>query len=99
MKRQPLSDGRWFDMDRAERFQQDTYWDGQNHISRATGSQWNHQILFRTASQRWILRSWSQWEGSGETWDEISDDDAARWLVRNGHDHPDAAEAIAELEV
>ena len=46
-----------------------------------------------------FLHTWSQWQGKGETWTEIPDEDAARWLVRNGHDHVDAAEHIAALEI
>jgi hypothetical protein len=99
MKRQALDNGTWFDVEQADKHEEDTYWNGNNHISRATGSQWNHEVLYRTASHRWVLNHWSQYQGSGETWEEIDNESAARWLVANGHDHPDAAEAIAALEV
>lgn len=102
MKRQALEGGRWFDRDGARIFEEDTFWDGHNHISKATGSQWNHEALYRTVGGRWILHTWSQWQGSRESWSEIDDTDAARWLVTNGHDAPGIEGtdvAYAELEV
>ncbi|MBZ5574867.1 MAG: hypothetical protein LAO09_23685 [Acidobacteriia bacterium] len=45
MTRQALTDGSgaWFDRSAAEAFEESTTWDGRNHISDATGSQWNHE--------------------------------------------------------
>jgi len=41
MRRQPLTDGsgRWFDLDSAIRFEEATFWDGNNRRSKSTGSQ------------------------------------------------------------
>lgn len=76
-----------FDYDRAEQFSEDTNWDGNNHISVNTGSQWNHQVLLRTASKgQWVLNSWSNWQGTLETYGYVSDDKAREWLLLNGHD-------------
>ena len=100
MNRIALGDGRWFDADRAEAYEEDTRWDGHNHVSLATGSQWDHEELYRTRGGRWILHSWSQWQGSGESYCEISDERAARWLVANGHDaHEACATEYAALEI
>jgi hypothetical protein len=101
MRRQPLTEpaGHWFDLDTAETFNESTWHDGNNFISHATGSQWSHETLYRTASGSWVLNHWSQYQGSGETWTEIGDDEAARWLVQNNHDHPDAAGAIESFEI
>ena len=85
MKRQNLSDGTWFDVDTAECWEEDTWFDGNNHISSATGSQWDHQELYRTKNGKWVLRSWSQWQGSKESWKQISDKQAQKWLVTNSH--------------
>jgi hypothetical protein len=72
----------------------------QNHISLATGTQWDHEILYRTKSGKWILYAWSQWQGSGESYEEISDKQAAAWLVRNEHKPHEACEReFAALEV
>lgn len=84
--RQPLSDGRWFDPAKATRYDEATRWDGNNHISLATGSQWEHQELYRTAGGRWVLHSWSQWQGSGESYEPIDETAAVAWLVANEHE-------------
>jgi hypothetical protein len=102
MKRIVLTDGsgRWFDIDKAERFDEDTYWDGRNMISKATGSQWHHEVLYRTAGGKWILHRWSQWQGDRESWTEVTDDAAAAWLVTNGYEpHPACAREYEALEI
>lgn len=103
MNRQSLDDRSWFDLDKAKKYEEDTYWNGQNHISRATGSQWEHESLYRTAKDSWILHSWSQWQGSVPTWNKVSTPEAAAWLAANSHDppteDPETAEAYSELEV
>src|SRR5690606_26064843 len=43
----------WFDDEKAERFAEDRDWNGSNWISVATGSQWHHEELYRTAGGRW----------------------------------------------
>lgn len=78
--------GCWFDKDKAEQFAEGQDHDGRNYISRATGSQWEHETLYRTAKGRWVLRQSSDWQGSRETWGEIDAATAAEWLVTNGHD-------------
>ena len=77
MARLTLTDSpRWFNDSTATKFDEDSRWDGNNHISRATGSQWDHQALYYTASGRWILNSWSQWQGTEDTYEEVSQADA-----------------------
>lgn len=95
MARQALTDGtaRYFDPKRAERFDEATRWNGNNHISCATGSQWAHEVLYRTTTGIWVLHHWSQWQGSSPSWLEISNAEAARWLVTNGHGRHEACEA------
>jgi hypothetical protein len=75
-----------FDYDKAERFEEDTRWDGNNHISVNTSSQWDHQQLLRTAGGRWVLNTWSQDQGRPETYEFISDDKAREWLLFNKED-------------
>ena len=100
MQRINLSDGRWFDLDRATKWNEATRWDGSNHLSIATGSQWHHEALYLTASGTWIINSWSQWQGSRASWEIVEPDQAARWLVVNGHELPDSLSDIgAALEV
>ena len=76
----------WFDLDKATRFSEDQDWNGSNHISVNTGSEWDHQTVYRTAQGRWALRGWSNRQGVQDTWGFISDADAREWLLRNGED-------------
>ncbi len=100
MTRIALTDGssKWFDLSSSEAFFEAADFDGNTHISTATGVQWDHQRLYRTAGGRWILNSWSQWEGSTKTYVEITDAEAAAWLVIAREDpHPACAEEFALL--
>jgi hypothetical protein len=92
--------GRWFDRGKAQRWKENTRWNGNNHVSCATGSQWEHETLYRTAGGVYVLHRTSQWQGSGESWDEVTASDAAGWLsrndhARNDHDADDADDASA----
>lgn len=73
----------WFDADKAIVIKEETWWDGSNWISKATGSQWNHEGLYITKSGQLILNSWSQYQGSTETYEPISESQAAVWLIKN----------------
>lgn len=86
-----------FDIDKADRFDEDTRWDGNNHISTATGSQWDHQVLYRTAQGRWVLHHWSQWQGTQPRYEYIESDQAREWLLAQNRD--DAVEKhFGEIE-
>lgn len=76
----------WFDVHKATAIEEDTEWNGNNHISVATGSQYDHEILYRTAKGRWVLHRWSQWQGSMPTYRFASDDEARGWLIKNNRD-------------
>jgi hypothetical protein len=87
MKRVHLTDSpaQWFDMEAAELFKEATYHNGSNHISKETGSQWNHVYLYKTAGGNWIKNIWSNMQGSSESYQKISKEDAAEFLLRNGY--------------
>jgi len=101
-KRIALTDGtgRWFSLDSAECIKEDTFWDGHNWISHATGSQWNHEYLYITKGNRFILNCFSNYQGSRETYEEISKEDAAIWLSTNNKEpHELCEKEFAELEI
>lgn len=76
----------WFDPDAAAVYGEDTCFDGNNHVSLATGSQWDHEALWRTVGGRWVIKWWSQRQGHAERWYFIDNDQARDWLIRNEFD-------------
>jgi hypothetical protein len=89
----------WFDADRATVYEEATHWDGSNTISDATGTQWDHEELYRTATGRWVLHAWSQWQGQPETYTEIPAAEATDWLLRNDHADVVPPEEVAVREL
>lgn len=87
----------WFDYDKAEKIHEDTEWDGRNHISVATGSQWDHEMLLRTAQGRWVLETYSNRQGVMNTCRFVSDTEAREWLLRN-NDDANAAKYFGPVE-
>lgn len=85
MARINLGGGLWFNPEAAECFGEDTRWDGNNHISLATGSQWEHEELYRTRKGLFILHRWSQWQGSTPSYETVEDETAQQWLIDNDH--------------
>lgn len=76
-----------------------TEWDGQNHIGKSTGSQWEHQTLFRSRKGRfWLLHN-SQWQGSRPHAEWLDEHEAVRWLLVNDHEVPeDVAHLVDAIE-
>jgi hypothetical protein len=93
--------GKFFDSDKATQYKEDTYYNGNNHISKSTGSQWNHEALYRTASGKWVLNCYSQYQGTIETYEIISPATAARWFVKNEYEDipKELQEETSSLEV
>jgi hypothetical protein len=80
--------GRWFFEDAATAFREGTYWDGNNHVSLATGSQWDHEWLYYTPSGLWVLSRYSG-HGNPTTHEEVNEATAIDWLARMDR-HDDA---------
>ncbi len=87
----------WFDKDTAKEFREKTRFDGFNQISLSTGSQWDHQALYCTKSNNWVLHSYSQRQGSLESWEKIEELEAANWLVKNEYDSEDIPKNLLPL--
>ena len=97
MTRRNLTDSaRWFNDATAQQFDERTNWDGNNHISVATGSQWEHQRLYYTAGGRWILNSWSQWQGTAESYEEIDEAAAIDWIITQECDTDSLPDSVRE---
>jgi hypothetical protein len=96
MSRFKLEDGAVVDTDRAAaHWDEEQDWNGNNYISRATGSQWNHGTLYKSSKGRYYIVHSSQWQGSLDHAEEIAPIDAVTWLLQNGHELP---EDLASLE-
>lgn len=88
----------WFDVAKATDYHEATMWDGNNNISNVTGSQWEHELLYRTAKGRWVLHSWSQYtSGNPPAYHFVEADTARQWLIAQEHDEA-VTEHFGELE-
>jgi hypothetical protein len=85
-----MDDGSVVDTDRAtQSWEEETDWDGRNHISRATGSQWDHETLYRSRKGRYYVEHTSQWQGSRPHVEWLSPEAAARWLLLMDEELPE----------
>ena len=80
-----LSGGGYFNLEKAEEFNDAEDWDGRNNISRATGSQWSNQTLYRTAQGNWVLYHRSRESGVPSSHQRLEEREAAEWLLVNNH--------------
>lgn len=76
----------WFDADAATSWPEATRFDGRNYVSRATGTEWDHETLYRTSRGRWVVNWFSQWQGTPERWRFVDEATAFAWLAENNHD-------------
>lgn len=90
MARYRMNDGMVVDTANAtQSWDEETDWNGNNRISRATGGQWEHETLYRSRRGRYYVEHTSQWQGSMPHAEWVSPQDAARWLLLNEHELPD----------
>jgi hypothetical protein len=96
MRRQQLTDdSRWFDREAAVCcVEEGSRWNGNNHISLATGSQWDHEEMWLSRKGLLVIHTWSQYQGSSESWYAVTAEQAAEWLVRNERDGDDLPEGL-----
>lgn len=83
MARVSLGRGQWFDPEKSVVIDEGVRWDGRNYISLVTGSQWDHETLYYTKGKTWVLRSWSQWQGSRDRYVILSEEQAVSWISDN----------------
>jgi hypothetical protein len=91
----------WFDEKTARRWDEDTYWDGNNHISCATKSQWYHERLYLSRGGRWIINHFGGYSGV-DTYQQCSAAYAATWLLANDEADnvpPEIAAIIEKMEL
>jgi len=69
----------------AKRWEEATDWNGSNHISRATGSQWNHGYLYLSQKGRYYVVRSSNYQGSQDEMEILSPKEAAAWVESQSH--------------
>lgn len=70
--------------------------DGNVNISRATESQWTHQILYRSRRGRYYIEHTSQWQGFRPHVEWVSKEEATRWLLLMEYELPEELKEIEE---
>jgi hypothetical protein len=97
MSRYRMEDGTVVDTEKATKhWEEDSYHDGSNFISKATGGQWTHEDLYRSRKGRYYIVHSSQWQGSKPYAEWVSQREAARWLTLNEHELPEELKKVAE---
>lgn len=89
MARYKMDDGTVIDTDNAQQdWEENTWFDGHNHVSVSTGSQWTHQRLYKSRKGRYYIEHTSQWQGNTPHAEWVSPQEATRWLLMNNHEIP-----------
>lgn len=65
-----------------------TRYDGNNHISVNTGSQWHHETLYRSSKGRYYLEATSDYSGSIPEVRFLEAPEAAAWPLANSLELP-----------
>jgi len=82
--------GAIFDTEKAKsHWSEASDWNGSNHISRATGSQWNHEDLYLSKKGRYYVVRSSDIQGRQDEMEILTPWEAVAWLLLNDHDLPE----------
>jgi hypothetical protein len=74
--------GTVFDTEQAKRkWDEASFHDGRNRISKATGSQWTHETLYLSKKGRYYIIWESCWQGVLPSAQMVSRSGAAKWLL------------------
>jgi hypothetical protein len=71
-----------------QHWEEKTDWNGNNHISRVTGSQWEHEELYRSSKGRYYVERNSQIQGQTPYAVYVTGEQAAIWLLVNEYELP-----------
>lgn len=86
----------FFTRESAKVWEGKTNWDGNNNADVNVGAN-RGQDLYRTAQGRWVLSTWSRWQGKDTTYMYVDETTARDWLLFNDHDKA-AEEYFGEIE-
>jgi hypothetical protein len=87
MNKITLDDGRWFDADTAKKFEAESYYnDAAEVVCMTTGLTFLWDTLYLTNNGAFVLvRSCDRYAPDAEGAHEITPEEAAKWLIQNGH--------------
>jgi hypothetical protein len=72
-----------------DHWKEDSRWNGNNHISKATGSHWEPETLYPSAKGRYWVEHTSDYQGSLPYAPLLTKEEAALWPLNDGHDLPE----------
>lgn len=97
MSKYQMQDGTVINTEKAiQSWDEDVTWNGSNYISKATDSQTEHEILYKSRKGRYYKECWSNWQGSISRVEWLSEHAACRWMLVNNCDLPEDLQAIVE---
>lgn len=78
-------------------WEENTFFDGNNRVSCATLSEWNHETLYLSRKDRYYIVHSSQWQGSVDRAEFVTAAEAATWLLQNNYDENQMPEDLKKL--
>jgi hypothetical protein len=89
----------WFDPSKAEVFEQDKRWDGNNMVGVITGSQWVDEYLYRTKGGRWVRNhDATRYCNGNAVYEFLTDAQAKDWLLRSECNDDTVERFFGEIE-
>jgi len=88
--------GEWFDADKANVFKEKSFHNGRNFVSLATGDQFRHEWLYITTGNKFVLYSFSNYQGVSETYELTNKEEAAKWFTKQGFSDEEIPEVFHE---
>lgn len=89
----------WFDPAKADRFEQDRIFDGDNVVGVLTGSPWIDEYLYRTKGGRWVRNlDQTRYHSGPDRYEFYTDEQAKDWLLRSGNHDDVIVRYFGEVE-
>lgn len=85
MTRKPLSDGRWFDMDRADKL-----------ATSRNRDDFRWCDLYKTAGGSYVFANITCWQGERDSFEPTTPQSAAEFMIKCGNELPEDLATVAE---
>lgn len=87
----------WFDASKATRYEERTCWNGQNNVSLNTKANGYHEAIYETLSHAFILHKYSSVLSSRDTYQLISEQEAAQWFIDSEYNGEEIPRSLINL--